>query len=155
MAPAEDGPEPRAAQVDDPPSFVKGVKGRKDMHVPKAVWRQHRPRKPRAADHVEGTGSKGGPTSARVINGVLRSLEELAIACPRNLKRWGLASEDEYFEHVRRRDVAKAALDADWTNRANTYLADHGLQVEVCAFYTSAGEGGAYPRLFIQFSKTA
>ena len=50
---------------------------------------------------------------------------------------------------------AKAALDADWTNRANTYLADHGLQVEVCAFYTSAGEGGAYPRLFIQFSKTA
>lgn len=112
MAPAEDGPEPRAAQVDDPPPFVKGVKGRKDMHVPKAVWRQHRPRKPRAADHVEGTGSKGGPTSARVINGVLRSLEELAIACPRNLKRWGLASEDEYFEHVRRRDVAKAALDA-------------------------------------------
>ncbi|ACO66111.1 predicted protein [Micromonas commoda] len=111
MAPAEDGPEPRAAQVDDPPPFVKGVKGRKDMHVPKAVWRQHRPRKPRAADHVEGTGSKGGPTSARVINGVLRSLEELAIACPRNLKRWGLASEDEYFEHVRRRDVAKAALD--------------------------------------------
>ena len=112
MAPAEDGPEPRAAQVDDPPPFVKGVKGRKDMHVPKAVWRQHRPRAPRAADHVEGTGSKGGPTSARVINGVLRSLEELAIACPRNLKRWGLASEDEYFEHVRRRDVAKAALDA-------------------------------------------
>jgi len=112
MAPAEDGPDPRAAQVDDPPPFVKGVKGRKDMHVPKAVWRQHRPRAPRAADHVEGTGSKGGPTSARVINGVLRSLEELAIACPRNLKRWGLASEDEYFEHVRRRDVAKAALDA-------------------------------------------
>ena len=112
MAPAEDGPEPRAAQVDDPPPFVKGVKGRKDMHVPKAVWRQHRPRKPRAADHIEGTGSTGGPTSARVVNGVLRSLEELAIACPRNLKRWGLASEDEYFEHVRRRDVAKAALDA-------------------------------------------
>ena len=38
---------------------------------------------------------------------MLRSLEELAIACPRNLKRWGLASEDEYFEHVRRRDVAE------------------------------------------------
>ena len=48
MAPAEDGPEPRAAQVDDPPPFVKGIKGRKDMHVPKAVWRQHRPRTPRA-----------------------------------------------------------------------------------------------------------
>ena len=111
MAPAEDGPEPRAAQVDDPPSFVKGVKGRKDMHVPKAVWRQHRPRKPRAADHVEGTGSKGGPTSARVINGVLRSLEELLIACPRNLKL-GPRVRGQYFEHVRRRDVAKAALDA-------------------------------------------
>ena len=49
---------------------------------------------------------------------------------------------------------AKAALDADWTNRANTYLADHGLQVEVCAYYTSDGKSST-PHLFIQFSKTA
>ena len=49
---------------------------------------------------------------------------------------------------------AKAALDADWTNRANTYLADHGLQVEVCAFYVSDGKSST-PHLFIQFSKTA
>ena len=49
---------------------------------------------------------------------------------------------------------AKAALDADWTNRANTYLADHGLQVEVCAYYTSDGKSST-PHLFIQFSKPA
>ena len=49
---------------------------------------------------------------------------------------------------------AKAALDADWTNRANTYLADHGLQVEVCAFYVSDGKSST-PHLFIQFSKPA
>jgi hypothetical protein len=105
MPPAEDGDD-RAG------SPVKGIKGRKDMHVPKDVWRKHRPPPPRAPDHVEGTGRGGGPTAARVVNGVLRSLSELTMTNPKNLKRWGLGSEDEYFEHVKRRDAAKAALDA-------------------------------------------
>jgi len=61
---------------------------------------------------VEGTGRGGGPTAARVVNGVLRSLSELTMTNPHNLKRWGLGSKDEYFEHVKRRDAAKAALDA-------------------------------------------
>ena len=105
MPPAEDGDD-RAG------SPVKGIKGRKDMHVPKDVWRRHLPPPPRAPDHVEGTGRGGGPTAARVVNGVLRSLSELTMTNPKNLKRWGLGSEDEYFEHVKRRDAAKAALDA-------------------------------------------
>ncbi len=48
----------------------------------------------------------------------------------------------------------KANLDADWTTRANTYLATHGLKVEVCAFYTSDGKS-AHPHLVLQFSKTS
>ena len=48
----------------------------------------------------------------------------------------------------------KKVLDAEWTDRANTYLATHGLKVEVCAFYTSNGKS-AEPHLVIQFSKTA
>ena len=48
----------------------------------------------------------------------------------------------------------KAALDADWTTRANAYLGTHGLQVEVCAFYTSDGKS-AHPHLVLQYSKTA
>ena len=46
----------------------------------------------------------------------------------------------------------KTALDADWTTRANTYLATHGLQVEVCAFYTSDGKSTS-PHLVLQFKK--
>ena len=49
---------------------------------------------------------------------------------------------------------AKGNLDNDWTIRANTYLAKHGLQVEVCAFYTSDGKSST-PHLCLQFSKTA
>ena len=45
MPPAEDGDD-RAG------SPVKGIKGRKDMHVPKDVWRAHRPPPPRAPLHV-------------------------------------------------------------------------------------------------------
>ena len=47
---------------------------------------------------------------------------------------------------------AKPALDNDWTGRANTYLATHGLTVEVCAFYTYNGQS-ASPHLVVQFSK--
>ena len=49
---------------------------------------------------------------------------------------------------------AKANLDGDWTARANTYLGQHGLKVEVCAFYTSDGKSST-PHLVVQFSKTA
>ena len=99
---------------------------------------------------IESTCCKGfqaptGPEWEKAKDGFAPFLEE------------GAATAFESRQSGCQNDVfkAKAALDADWTNRANTYLADHGLQVEVCAFYTSAGEGGAYPRLFIQFSKTA
>ena len=47
---------------------------------------------------------------------------------------------------------AKTALDADWTNRANTYLAGHGLSVAVHAFYTSDGKS-ATPHVVLQFAK--
>jgi len=50
--------------------------------------------------------------------------------------------------------MAKQLLDADWTSRANAYLAQHGLSVEVCAFYTSDGKNTT-PHLVMQFSKTA
>ena len=49
---------------------------------------------------------------------------------------------------------AKKALDGDWTDRANGYLGQHGLSVEVCAFYTSDGKS-ATPHLCLQFTKTA
>ena len=46
----------------------------------------------------------------------------------------------------------KAALDADWTVRANAELAKNGLAVTVHAFYTSDGKS-AHPHLVLQFSK--
>lgn len=46
----------------------------------------------------------------------------------------------------------KSSLDADWLNRANDYLSAHGLQVEVCAFWTSDGKSSS-PHLVLQFSK--
>jgi len=48
----------------------------------------------------------------------------------------------------------KAALDAEWTGRANTYLATHGLKLEVCAFYTSDGKSST-PHLVLQFRKAS
>lgn len=48
----------------------------------------------------------------------------------------------------------KATLDGEWTARADAYLAEHGLQVEVCAFYTSDGKSTS-PHLVLQFSKKA
>ena len=47
----------------------------------------------------------------------------------------------------------KAALDAEWLSRANTYLATHNLHVEVCAFYTSDGKNTT-PHLVLQFTKS-
>ena len=49
-------------------------------------------------------------------------------------------------------NAMKASLDADWSMRANKYLAEYGLSCEVTAFYTSDGKG-AHPHLIIQFSK--
>ena len=46
----------------------------------------------------------------------------------------------------------KKELDKDWTNRANTYLATHGLTLEVCAYYTSDGKS-THPHLVLQFTK--
>merc|ERR1712216_716735 len=46
----------------------------------------------------------------------------------------------------------KRVLDADWTTKANDYLSEHKLGVEVCAFYTSDGHG-ATPHLVLQFHK--
>ena len=88
-----------------------------------------------------------GPEWEKAKDGFAPFLEEgAAIAFEAHLKACGGCCMDVF--------KAKAALDADWTNRANTYLADHGLQVEVCAFYVSDGKSST-PHLFIQFSKTA
>ena len=35
----------------------------------------------------------------------------------------------------------KPLLDADWTQKANALLAEHGLVLEVCTFYTDKGAG--------------
>ena len=98
---------------------------------------------------IESTCCKGfqaptGPEWEKAKDGFAPFLEE------------GAATAFESRQSGCQNDVfkAKAALDADWTNRANTYLADHGLQVEVCAFYVSDGKSST-PHLFIQFSKTA
>jgi len=48
----------------------------------------------------------------------------------------------------------KSALDAEWTAKADTYLATHGLQVEVCAYWTSDGKS-SHPHVVLQFSKKA
>merc|ERR1711924_162455 len=47
----------------------------------------------------------------------------------------------------------KSKLDAEWTPKANEFLGQHGLSVEVCAFVTSDGKN-AHPHLVLQFTKT-
>ena len=46
----------------------------------------------------------------------------------------------------------KRLLDEKWTERANEFLKEHGLSVEVCAFFTSDGKSSS-PHLVLQFTK--
>ena len=88
-----------------------------------------------------GLKAPAGPEWEAAQEGFAPFLEEATATC---VKAGGCCSDP--FKQ-------KAALDADWTGRANTYLATHKLKLEVFAFYTSNGKS-AEPHLVLQFVKT-
>ena len=109
--PARSLPAAAAGDSDIPPTLAR--KEEKRAHVPREEWRRLHPKPPREKGSGDADfGANGGPARARLVRGVLRSQAELEAASPQNLKLWGLASVEAYFETVDRRTAAKVSLDA-------------------------------------------
>ena len=73
-------------------------------------WRPH---EKRAGNGGGGDGNDNHPSRRpREVDGVLRTYDELQKVSPRNLQRWGLSSEAEYFERREKHQAEKEAMDA-------------------------------------------
>jgi hypothetical protein len=86
----------------------------------------------------EPTGPEWGAASAD-----FQPFFEEAAAATYNLISWGCCiSISEVKDH----------LDSDWTIRANSYLAQHGLEAEVCVYFTYTRDDRVR-HIAVQFSK--
>lgn len=128
---AGDARASRSERTDD-------VKGKHDQHVPRVLWRQRRQEleETKNARHVSdplhvsdrrevvgdltshvdgrgrGYGKRGGPAAAREVAGVMRTTAELERCSPRNLRRMGLPTAEEYFARRETHEEQKRSLDA-------------------------------------------